>query len=158
LNFSSAPLSKLLHKTIKKVGEDIESMRFNTAVSSMMILATEMEKMEFLDKNDLKKFLQILSPFAPHIADELWHVLGEKKSINISSWPIYDEKEIVDNELKIIIQVNGKVRAEMFVRADEDEEKIKEQAQNISVVKKFTEGVQIKKIIYVKNRLVNIVI
>ncbi|MEI8270006.1 MAG: leucine--tRNA ligase [bacterium] len=158
LNFSSAPLSKLLHKTIKKVGEDIEAMRFNTAISAMMILATEMEKIEFVDKEDFKKFLQILAPFAPHITDELWFIFGEKKSINLSTWPKYDEKEIIDNELKIVIQVNGKVRAEIFVLASEDEEKIKEQAENNPVIKKFTEGAQIKKIIYVKGRLVNIVV
>ena len=133
-------------------------MRFNTAISAMMILATEMEKVEFIDKDDFKKFLKILAPFAPHITEEIWQKLGEKKTINLSAWPKYDEKEIIDNELKIVIQVNGKVRAEIFILASEDEEKIKEQAQNNPVVKKFTEGVKIKKIIYVKGRLVNIVV
>ena len=154
----NSSVTKLLNKTVKKVGEDIEAMRFNTAISAMMILATEMEKIEFVDKEDFKKFLQILAPFAPHITDELWFIFGEKKSINLSTWPKYDEKEIIDNELKIVIQVNGKVRAEIFVLASEDEEKIKEQAENNPVIKKFTEGAQIKKIIYVKGRLVNIVV
>ena len=155
---NSEKLRKLLHKTIKKVGEDIEAMRFNTAISAMMILASEMEKAEFIEKEDFKKFLQILAPFAPHIAEDIWRMLGEKKSINISKWPKYDEKMLVNDELKIVIQVNGKVRGEMIVRASENEEKIKEQARINDFAKKFIEGKEVKKIIYVKGRLVNIVV
>jgi len=151
-------LEKLLHKTIKKVGEDIEAMRFNTAISAMMILATEMEKAEFVDKNDFKKFLQILSPFAPHVADELWQSLGEKRSINISAWPKYDEEKILDNEMRIAVQVNGKVRTEMMIFANELEEKIIEKAIAHQNIKKFTENKEIKKTIYIKNKLVNIVV
>lgn len=151
-------ISKLLNKTIKKVGEDIESMSFNTAISTMMILATEMDKAGVVEKEDYKKFLQILAPFAPHITEELWMMLGEKKSINISSWPKYDETLMKDTESKIIIQVNGKVRAEIMVGADEDEEKIKQKALNNETILKFIASSEVKKVIYVKNRLVNIVI
>jgi len=153
---SSVP--KFLHKTIKKVTEDIESMRFNTAVSSMMILATEMEKSEFVDKEDFKKFLQILAPFAPHVTEELWNMLGEKKSIHFSDWPKWDETLIVDDEVKIVVQVNGKVRAEIMIKITESEESIKERATSDEAVLKFIAGNEVKKIIYVKNRLVNIVI
>jgi len=155
-NFAS--LEKLLHKTIKKVSEDIEAMRFNTAISAMMILATEMEKIEFIDKSNFKKFLQILAPFAPHISEDIWHSLGEKKSITLSSWPKWDEKLIKDDEIKIVIQVNGKVRAEIMTSADEKEEEIKSKALSYEKIQKFIENKQIKKIIYVKNRLVNIVV
>ncbi len=102
--------------------------------------------------------MKILAPFAPHVADEIWQSMGEKKSINISEWPKWDKNLIVDDEVKIALQVNGKVRAEMMVRADESEEEIKQKAINNESVLKFTAGNEIKKIIYVKNRLVNIVV
>jgi leucyl-tRNA synthetase len=140
------------------VGEDIEAMRFNTAISAMMILATEMEKAEVLDVDGYKKFLQILAPFAPHVAQEIWLSLGEKKDINISEWPPYDEKFIKDDEVKIAVQVNGKVRAEIMINVSEEEEEIKRKASSDESVLKFTTGKEIKKIIYVKNRLVNIVV
>jgi len=156
--FASLEIKKLLHKTIKKVSEDIESMRFNTAVSALMILATEMEKIDKVEKEDFKKFLQILAPFAPHVTEELWNILGEKKSINISKWPKWDEKLIKDEEVKIVIEVNGKVRAEMMIQVNEKEDEIKERAVLNENVKKFLPNLDIKKIIYVKNRLINIVI
>jgi leucyl-tRNA synthetase len=155
---SNLELKKLLHKTIKKVSEDIETMRFNTAISAMMILATEMEKSEKVNVEDYKKFLQILTPFAPHITEEIWQLLGEKKTINISEWPKWDENLIKDNEIKIAVQVNGKVRAEIMIKSVENEEDVKKKALLNETVSKFTENKEIKKIIYVKNRLVNIVV
>jgi len=158
LNSSSVSILKLLHKTIKKVSEDIEEMHFNTAISAMMILATEMEKIDKVGKEDFKKFLQILAPFAPHVAEELWFSLGEKKSISFSTWPKFDKNLIKDDEVKIVIQVNGKVRAKMLIQTDETEEGIKGKALQDSLVIKFIEGKEIRKIIYVKNRLLNIVV
>jgi len=158
LNSSSVSILKLLHKTIKKVSEDIEEMHFNTAISAMMILATEMEKIDKVGKEDFKKFLQILAPFAPHVAEELWFSLGEKKSISFSTWPKFDKNLIKDDEVKIVIQVNGKVRAKMLIQTDETEEGIKGKALRDSLVIKFIEGKEIRKIIYVKNRLLNIVV
>ena len=155
---SDSNVKKLLHKTIKKVSEDIKEMRFNTAISSMMILSTEMEKATHVSKADFKTFLQILSPFAPHMTEELWSVLGEKKSINLSTWPKWDEKLIKDDEIKIMIQVNGKVRSEIMVPADETEENITTEALKNGAIQKYLEGKSPKKVIYVKNRLVNIVV
>ncbi|MEO5635454.1 MAG: class I tRNA ligase family protein [Candidatus Paceibacterota bacterium] len=154
----NSSVSKLLNKTIKKVEEDIQDMRFNTAISSMMILATEMDKNENVNKEDYKKFLQILSPFAPHITEELWSRLGEKKSINNSTWPAWDQNLIVDDEIKIVIQVNGKVRAEMIIQSTDQEVKIKDQALKNEDIVKYIAGKEVKKVIYVKNRLVNIVV
>ena len=151
-------MKRILNKTIKKVSEDIEKMHFNTAISAMMILATEMEKAENISTNDYQKFLQILSPFAPHIVEELWNMLGEKKSINLSNWPEWDANLIIDEKIKIVVQVNGKVRATIFINANEGEEEIKIKAlENQSIVKHLAGGVP-KKFIYVKNRLINIVI
>ena len=155
---NSVELTKLLHKTIKKVGEDIEAMRFNTAISAMMILATEMEKSESVDVKDFKTFLKILAPFAPHITEEIWYKLGEKKTIHNSEWPKWDEKLIKDEEIKIAVQVNGKVRAEMLIGINENEEEVKQKALSYEKVVHFISGKEIKKVIYVKNRLVNIVI
>ncbi len=154
----NSSVSKLLNKTIKKVSEDIEDTHFNTAISSMMILATEMEKAEIVRREDYKKFLQILSPFAPHVAEELWSTLGEKKSVNVSIWPTWDKKLIEDEEVKIMIQINGKVRAELMINVDENEESIKRRTLSDEVVMKYLEGREAKRIVYVKNRLINVVV
>ena len=155
---SSVSLQAVLHKTIKKVGEDIEKMNFNTAVSAMMMLLNEIEKENYISVSDFKIFLQILSPFAPHIAEELWCDLGEKKSIHKSKWPKYNKNKIVDDTIKIVIQVNGKVRAEMMISADDSEDKVKEHALKDKSIIPWIENQEIKRIIYVKSRLVNIVI
>ena len=151
-------LKKILHKTIKKVSEDIENMRFNTAISAMMILATEIERAQRVAEKDFKIFLQILSPFAPHLTEELWHRLGEKKSINFSDWPKWDEKLLKDEEIKIAVQVNGKVRAEIVVGAEDAEAEVKNKALADGAVQKHLAGRDVKKTIYIKNRLINIVL
>ncbi len=155
---SSKDVEKLLHKTVKKVSEDIEDMHFNTAVSSMMILATEMEKAEAVSIDDFKIFLKILSPFAPHVAEELWHALGEEGSISFSSWPVADPDILHDEEIKIAVQINGKVRAEISIQAAMTEEEVAKAALANGAVSKFTEGKAVKKTIYVKGRLINILI
>ncbi|MFA5773357.1 MAG: class I tRNA ligase family protein [Candidatus Paceibacterota bacterium] len=157
-----ASFQTLLHKTIKKVSEDIESMNFNTAVSSMMVLINEMEsafaKGYGVTKKDFKMFLQILSPFAPHITEELWYLLGEKKSINKSKWPKWDKKKIIEEEIKIAIQVNGKVRAEIMISKDITEEEIKNIALKNKSIIAWTENKEIKRVIYVTGKVINIVV
>jgi len=155
---SDEKLKRLLHKTIKKVSGDIEDMHFNTAISSMMILATGMEKAQHVSIKDYKKFLQILAPFAPHITDELWAMIGEKRSINVSPWPSFDSKMIIDSEVKIVVQINGKVRAEIMIQMDEKEEEVKKKALSNETVLRYTSSKNPKKMIYVKNRLINIVL
>lgn len=154
---SSRSVVKLLNKTIKKVSEDIEAMRFNTAVSAMMVLLNEMERGE-VSVRDYKTFIQLLAPFAPHMSDELWNTLGEKKSITISEWPKFDPKLIIDEEVKIVVQVNGKLRSEIMIGQNEAEDAIKEKALRDEAVIKHLEGKTPKKVIYVKNRLINIVV
>ncbi len=155
---SDESISKLLNKTIQKVGDDIDTMRFNTAISALMILATEMQKAKSVSVKDFKIFLQLLAPFAPHIADELWAKSGEKKSIQLSIWPKFDESLTQDEEVKIIVQVNGKVRAEVMIPASLSEEEVKNVVLKDEVVIKYVAGNTIKKTIYVKNRLFNIVV
>lgn len=154
----SASFQTLLHKTIKKITEDIESMNFNTAISSMMILVNEMEKSESISEKDFKMFLQILAPFAPHITEEIWNKLGEKQSIHKSSWPKWDKKKIIDDTITVAIQVNGKVRTTISIPKDMEEEKIKEIVfQNKDIIP-WIENKDIKRFIYVKGRIINIVV
>jgi leucyl-tRNA synthetase len=155
-DFSSIQ-NNLLHKTIKKVTEDIESFKFNTAVSTLMIFVNEIYK-EGVSKSDFKIFLQLLAPFAPHTTEELWYELGEKESIHLAPWPKYDESKIVDEELTIGVQINGKLRGEITVSKDESKESIERMALALPKVKEYTEGKSVKKIIVVPNRIINIVI
>jgi len=169
---SDIELEKLLNKTIKKVSEDIETMNFNTAISAMMILVNEMEKHE-IDIKDFKLFLQILAPFAPHMTEEIWSMisvpqglaLGSFKarpfpadSIHLSSWPEWDESKIIDETVKIVIQVNGKARSELVVDKDITEEEVKNQSLKNEKVLPWIKDKEIKRVIYVPGRIINIVI
>lgn len=161
----------LLHKTIKKVSEDIEQFRFNTAISQMMILFNSL-KADDEDKNhgiivshyvyydigEMEKILIILSPLAPHMAEELWARLGNKESIFKASWPKYDVKLVVDETVKLVLQVNGKLRDMIEVATDISEEEAKKMARENEKVKKWIEGKEIVKEVFVKNKLVNIVV
>ena len=150
-------LLSLVHKTIKKVSEDIESMRFNTAVSALMILLNELEKEGTVAQKNYEIFLQLLAPFAPHITEELWSILGNKKSIHAEPWPAFDPSFLVDSMSKIAVQVNGKTRAEMEIAADAGEESIKAAALDLEPVKKWLNGNAPSRIIIIKGRLINIV-
>lgn len=153
----SVDIETLLNKTIKKVTEDIENFNFNTAISSMMMLSNELEKIESVPKEIFATVLKLLAPFAPHVVDELWGKLGNKKSIHISSWPIFDPTKLNEKTVNIIVQINGKVRGEIEVDSNESDEAVKEKATNLEITKKWLEGREIKKVVYVKNRLVNVV-
>lgn len=159
---TSPELEIILHKTIKKVTEDIENFAFNTAISSMMIFVNEtdttLSKGQVISQDDFKKFLQILSPFAPHLTEELWRDLKEKNTITKSTWPTWDENKIIDQNIKIIVQVNGKVRTEILVSKDDTEEMIKNIVLSNDVVKNWVNGKEIKRFIFVPGRLVNVVI
>ncbi|KKQ79284.1 MAG: Leucine-tRNA ligase [Candidatus Moranbacteria bacterium GW2011_GWD2_38_7] len=152
-------IDSLVHKTIKKVGEDIENFRFNTAISAMMILVNAMEKESQLSVTSYELLITILSPFPPHIAEEIWQEkLGNKQSIFLASWPQFDADLARDEEMEIVVQVNGKVRERLMVAADVTEDEIKETALESEKVKVFTEGKEIKKVIFVPGKLLNIVI
>ncbi len=150
---------RALHIAIKKVTDDIAEFSFNTAVSGMMICLNDMEKAEHLSVADMKKFLQILAPFAPHVSEELWLLLGEKKSINHSGWPGYDPKKLESETMTIVIQVNGKVRADISVARTMGQRDIEMLALGHEKVTPFlVGGGKPRKIIYVPNRLINIVV
>lgn len=151
-------LNSLLHKTIKKVTADIENFNFNTAVSQMMILANTMEKEKKLPADYYSNFLILLSPFAPHIAEELWNKLGHKKSIFREQWPKYNIRLIKNEEIELVVQINGRVRDKMKTSADISEDKAKRIALENKKIKKWIEHKKVKKIIFVKGKLINIVI
>jgi leucyl-tRNA synthetase len=148
----------LFHKTIKKVGEDIESFSFNTAVSSMMILSNELEKLEQIPKVVYEDFLKLLAPFAPHMTEEIWHNLGNKKSIHLDKWPEFDHQKIKDTSLVLVVQINGRVRAWFEATLGLEEKEVYERALSMSEVNKWLEGKDPKKIIFIKNKLINIVV
>jgi len=151
-------LQKTLHKTIKKVTDDIQNFSFNTAVSAMMILVNEMDRAEEVAEKDFKMFLQILAPFAAHVTEELWVFLGEKKSIHLSPWPKYDPKLVTDDRVTLGIQVNGKVRAEISIGKDADEAIVKEAVLSMDEVKRWMEGKELKKFIYIKGKIISVVV
>jgi leucyl-tRNA synthetase len=148
----------LLNKTVKKVTDDIDAMGFNTAVSSMMILLNEMERLEAVPQKSFETFLKILSPFAPHMTEELWHSMGNKKLLVLEAWPKADPKKLQEVEVKIAVQINGKVRGECEVNFEMTEDEIVNLAKLAPGVDKWLIGKTIVKVIYVKNRLVNFVI
>ena len=148
----------LLHKAIKKIGEDIEEYKFNTAIAQMMILVNAWEKEPSIGADEFKTFLKLLSPFAPHMTEDIWHATGESKSIHLSDWPTYDPIKLVSDTVTIAIQINGKVRAEIVVPKDLSEESIKAEALKNPIIVSWTEKGEIKRIVYVPGRLVNIVV
>ena len=151
-------LVKLLHKTIKKVGEDIENFRFNTAISQMMILANEVQKLKTVSKPMMEGFAKILSPFAPHLCEEIWEKLGHKETIAYEPWPEFDAKLVVDDTFELVFSVNGKVRGKKEVAIGISEEDAIASALEDEGVKRNIEGKEIIKKIYVSNKLVNIVV
>jgi len=151
-------LLKTLHKTIKKVTHDTASLDFNTAIAQMMILVNELYKVDFLPKDIWLPFLLLLSPYVPHIAEELWEKAGKEPSITNQKWPSYDEKLTVDDEIELIVQINGKVRAKSLIAKGTDVEALKALALELPRIKEWTADKEIIKIITVADKLVNIVI
>ncbi len=154
---NAASYERALAVAIKKVTDDIESFGFNTAVSAMMICLNELEKADAVAAADYKKFLQLLAPFAPHMTEELWKTLGEKKSIHLSGWPSYDPAQLESETITIVVQVNSKNKAELSVPRSMAEGEIKALALADGKVAAALAGKEPKKVIYVPGRLVNIV-
>jgi leucyl-tRNA synthetase len=147
---------RLLHQTIKKVTEDIEALRFNTAISQMMVFTNEMTKAGQRSRALLEPFVLILAPFAPHLAEELWEVLGHRPSVSQQPWPIFDPVLTVSDRLTIPIQVNGKLRAKLDVGTDATREQVEELAR--VQIAEWLQGKEPKKIVYVEKKLMNFVI
>ncbi len=148
---------KLLHESIKKVTEDFENLRFNTSISQLMIFANHLQKVDTVTIGTIKIFVQLLNPLAPHISEELWERLGEKSSISFAEWPTFDPKKLVSDEVKIIFQINGKYRGDAILAKNIDQDSALDAARNIERIAKHFEDKIIKKIIFVPNKILNIV-
>ncbi len=151
-------LERVYHATVKKVGEDIEALRFNTAIAQLMILVNEVMKTALRPRAVLEPFVLLLAPFAPHLAEELWQKLGHTTSLAYEPWPAFDPARIQSDTIEVVLQVNGKLRGKITVPAAAAEEDLKARATADEGVRKHTAGKQVVKIIVVKNRLVNIVV
>jgi leucyl-tRNA synthetase/very-short-patch-repair endonuclease len=151
-------VSPLAHKTIKKVSEDIETLGFNTAVSTLMIFVNELEKREKISREEYETLLKLLAPFAPHITEDLWSKLGFDHSIHLEPWPQYDETKLVSDNVTIVVQVNGKVRGSFEVGKLVSGEEVQEKALELPEIKKWVGDKRVEKTIYVPGKLVNIVV
>ena len=149
---------RILHQTIKKVTEDIEGFAFNTAISQMMIFVNHMGRQDIRPKDVMEQFVLILSPFSPHVAEELWQRLGKTDSLAYQPWPKYNEELTKENQLELAVQVLGKIKDKITVAADATEEQIQKMALASEKVQAAMDGKQAKKIIVIKSRLVNIVV
>ncbi len=146
-----------LHKTIKKVTEDIENFKFNTAVSSIMILVNSMESGTFT-KGDYISLLQILAPFAPHLTEQIWNELGDETSIHISPWPMYDASKLIDEFVTIAIQIGGKMRGTVEIARDSEDSVVLSEVKKHEMYQKYVGNLEPKKVIIIKNKIINIVI
>ena len=156
-NFNDGKLTKVYNQTVKKVTEDFERMHFNTAISQLMVFVNEAYKADDLPAEYMQGFVKMISPVMPHVAEELWSQFGISDTIAYQPWPKYDPAALVENEVEMILQVNGKVRAKIKMAKDTPKEEAEKQALANDHVQKFTAGKDIKKVIVVPNKIVNIV-
>ncbi|KMY43434.1 leucyl-tRNA synthetase [Bacillus sp. FJAT-27916] len=150
-------LEKVYHQTVKKVTEDLENLHFNTAISQMMVFVNEAYKAEILPIQFMEGFVKLLSPICPHMTEELWSRLGHNDTLAYASWPAYDESKLVDNEVEIVIQINGKVRAKLQVPADITKEEMEKTVMENGKVLEQIDGKTVRKVIAIPGKLVNIV-
>lgn len=150
-------LDKVYHQTVKKVTEDYENLHFNTAISQLMVFINEAYKVDALPYEYIEGFVQLLAPIAPHIGEELWSILGNEDGISYAPWPTYDEAALVEDEVEVVFQVNGKVRAKSNVPRDLGKDELEKVALANETVQEYIEGKTVRKVIAVPNKLVNIV-
>ncbi|MFC4811303.1 leucine--tRNA ligase [Paenibacillus sp. GCM10023250] len=154
---SSDAFKRTWHRTVKKVTDDYENLRFNTAISQLMIFVNDAYKADSLPREAMEHFVQMLSPLAPHIAEELWSKLGREDALTYAAWPSYDEAWTVDQEIEIVVQVNGKIVDRLSIAADTDEAEMERIAKASDKVAEAIAGKTVRKLIVVKGKLVNIV-
>lgn len=151
-------LEKIYHQTVKKVTEDIESLHYNTAISQLMILTNEIYKYPILTKEYVEGYVKMIYPFAPHLGEELWEMLGHHQTITYENWPSYDNSKTINQEVTVVVQINGKLRDKLQVSIDTTKEELERLALNSPKVLANLKGMTPKKIIIIPNKLVSIVI
>ncbi|WP_077625020.1 leucine--tRNA ligase [Sediminibacillus massiliensis] len=154
---SDNSLERSYHETVKKVTENFEDLRFNTGISQMMVFINEAYKAEEVPRDYAEGFVKLLSPVAPHLAEELWQILGHQETLAYASWPAYDEAKLVEDEVEVAIQIMGKVRAKMMVSKDASKDDLEKQALELDAIQDWLEGKTVRKVIAVPGKLVNIV-
>lgn len=157
-NGTTKKLESIMNKTVKKVSQDIEDMKFNTAIAAMMTCLNEINDVGTLTKDELSVFLRLLCPFAPHLCEEMWEQLGGEGLCSTAKWPDYDESKCVDDEIEIAVQVNGRVRDRFTVPADIEAADAIARAKELDKVREFTDGMAFIKELYVPGKLVNLVV
>ncbi len=155
--FNDGKLTKVYHQTVKKVTEDMEALRFNTAISQLMVFVNEAYKVDALPYEYLEGFVQLLAPITPHIGEELWAILGHEESLTNVAWPTYEEAALVEDEIEIVVQINGKVRSKLMVPTAATKEELEALAKADENIQEQLEGKTIRKVIAVPKKLVNIV-
>ncbi|SFE95295.1 leucine--tRNA ligase [Alteribacillus iranensis] len=153
----SDSFARTYHQTVQKVTDDYTNLRFNTAISQLMVFVNEAYKQEVLPKKFMEGFIKLLSPIAPHLGEEIWEMLGHHETISYQEWPMYDESMLVEDNIEIVLQVNGKVRAKAVVPKDADKDQLEVLAKENEKVQEHIEGKTIRKVIAVPGKLVNIV-
>ena len=154
----SADLEKNINKAIKKVGEDFERMKFNTAIATMMSLVNDFSKKGSVTKGEYKTLITLLNPVAPHMTEELWLTYGNGELLSLQPWPKYDEGKTVDDEIEIVVQINGKIKDKLMIPAGLDKDGTQEAAMNTEKIKGLIDGKNVVKVIAVPGKLVNIVV
>ena len=155
---TSAESLKSVHKLIKKVTGDIEAFSYNTSISAFMICVNELGQQKCHNRELLSYIVVLIAPFAPHIAEELWHQLGNTTSVCDATWPTWDEKYLVENEIQMTVSFNGKARFQKMFAADADKDTIEKETLADDRCAKYLEGKEIKKVIVVPKRIINIVV
>lgn len=150
-------LDLIYNQTVKKVTEDYENMRFNTAISQMMVFVNEAYKADALPMVYMEGLVKLLSPIVPHVAEEIWQIMGHEETITYEAWPTYDESKLVQDTVQVILQVNGKVRSKVEVEKDLDQAELEKIALADERIQQWTAEKDIKKVIVIPNKIVNIV-
>jgi len=150
--------AKLVHRTVKKVGKDIEALRFNTAVSQMMILTNHLFAIDRPAREALERLVLCLHPFAPHLSEELWAGLGREPSLTHAPWPQYDERACEDDEIELPVQVNGKVRSRLTLAREAESDTALGLAQQDERVQSYLQGKRVVKVVYVPGKILNLIV
>ncbi len=155
---NKSDIESLLNKTIKKVTEDITNLKFNTAISAMMVLVNELDAEEKVGRETFETLLKLLAPFAPHITEEIWHNLGHQTSIHLEKWPEFDESKMAQTRVKIVVQINSRVRAQFEAEVGIKQEEVEKTALSLPEIQKWLSGGEPKRVVYIPDKLINFVV
>jgi len=150
-------LDKIYNETVKKVTEDFDNLHFNTAISQLMVFINAAQKAKTIPRKYAEGFITLLAPIAPHMMEEIWQIFGHDESVTFAKWPTYDPAKLVESTVEIMVQVNGKLRGNFTAAVGLDKDEVQKQALALPHVQKFLQGKDVKKVIVVPNKIVNIV-